>query len=582
MHAWEIAATIGTVCGVIGFRRFGAALERWLALWLPAWAGGWRLEAGLALLPMLLSLPGLWACWSRISPYGSPVGADSDGNYASALALETGNYGMYEGDRYPLYPWLCWLASPGAAHVHTAGTLLSMAATLLIGPVCYAIGRQLAGRGQWEGRIVGVCGALMAYRMPVIIDSGRSFTPYPLIALIDLGLLALLLGLAGRLDRGGRGATVAALCAGVGLLAAAAMAADPKQLVAGLSALGLAALLALVSSAGWRWTAVALTPLLLSAPLMHAAAGRVPVQLMTVEEITTRVNLGFQVDRAVLDRVRGGYTPGKDLGELIPTLRTLAAGVRAPEGQPWLHPRASAALPLIFPQTSPWWLLVAALLPARLLWRSWRSSWSVEPWRRLARGAGEILCVAWLLALGGPTLHLHYQHRYAMPQIALLPVLIAAVPGAGAAGGVLVALAAGPYPLREDYLDHWSQQTDAWVGVEPSMWVENLAWSEENFGGSEGGGEGTMVFDFSESRPWPLFGVYAKYLRCNRTPDGCRAAMAAHKGPDVALLWAREQLSGKLAGSFQTAEGVMPGQIGCWGLVRQVAPDVGLYRSGCE
>ena len=101
-----------------------ALAARWVVRSRPAWAArvaqlehawGWDLAAlgaGLA-----LHIPALTAEWSRLSPYRSPYGPDSDMNYFAAIALFRADMAMYGQDRYPAFAWLSAVFAPDALHV---------------------------------------------------------------------------------------------------------------------------------------------------------------------------------------------------------------------------------------------------------------------------------------------------------------------------------------------------------------------------------------------------------------------------------------------------------------------------------
>jgi hypothetical protein len=260
-------------------------------------------------------------------------------------------------------------------------------------------------------------------------------------------------------------------------------------------------------------------------------------------------------------RVEGGYRLGRNLKELLPSLLSLAQGVEAADGQSWLHPRAQAALPLIFPETSKWWLVGIGLLLFRLY---------QKPHAILV-----------LLLFGGsslPALQLHYQHRYLMGGTALLPGLVlGGLPAPVVAGITLGARIFGPYFLSPSYLERQDRQTDAWVGVEGPLWHDFFEWAEGTIK-PEG-----RVFDFSESRPWPLLGAFAPYQRCNRSDPGCRSSLGRWENEAYAVLWANEALSGQLAGQVREEAGVMPERVGeCWEKLHQQAPQTAVYHRVCR
>lgn len=562
IHPWEglvgLAGVAGWALSVLYQSRILLFLERYRL-------NGWRLDALCMLLPVLISAPFLRRTWSQISAYQTPMGADSDGNYASALAMISHNYSMYEGDRYPLYPYLVWLFSDGIGSAHWVGTCLSMAMTLLMGPVAYLLGRQLSGPA------AGMAAAFMVYRLPLTLDIGRSYTPYVAVALLQLSAMTLAIALTEPWLAPGRRALYSAGLAGVAVML---MAADPKQLPVGLGLLVIGGVLSLFGVAALWEKVLGMMVVGGSFPLMNIAVGRLHLPLMSVEEITTRVNLGLVISETVTARVKSGFVLGGDLTELIPSLKAVIFGVTAAEGQAWLHPRALAAMPLVFPETSLFWLGFLGILPVVLVWRAWREGRMGRAWRVVA---ALLQCgiLVFFASSSVSTLHLHYQHRYFLAQQLPLPVLIlSAVPGGAALGGSLAAMIVSPYQIHASFMDHFDQQTDSWIGIEQPMWAETLAWAQQNLPAD------ARVYDYAEGRPWPVFGAVVPYQRCNRSMDACRTEIAAQKGPVFGVVRGRETLSSRMAGVPATVDavGVMPDHLGDWEKVLQIAPGVALYR----
>ena len=147
--AWGMAGVISAIGAGIRWgsapRQGGPRLRR-VAAWLDAmnqrsWPD-WGVRVGglarspigdfwIVLVALTMHVGAMRTMWATISPWGSPMGPDSDVTYLSAVAVETGNRSLYSMDRYPAFPWLASLFSPDADGLAAAGLHLSMAATLL-------------------------------------------------------------------------------------------------------------------------------------------------------------------------------------------------------------------------------------------------------------------------------------------------------------------------------------------------------------------------------------------------------------------------------------------------------------------
>ena len=544
MQAWELAAVLGAL---LAWRARGLATPRWPAMeWL------------LPLLALVLTALPLWLGWRELAPEQAPMGPDANAWMGSALAFETGRWSLYYEDRYPGWPWLVAAVSPDALSLPRAGVLLNMGLTMACAPVIYAIGRQLSGR--WAG----LAGAVVAMRLPVVLDVGRSFTAYPLTALLDLGLVAALLGLS-RVGAGGRLALAAVVAAAAGL----AMASDPKQIPFALAACGGMGLVGLVR--GPHWQRVVL-PLFALAPLPAAQAlvARYQLRLLSLEGATVRTPVNL-LDRSLWEHVDSGFALGNPgaLRELLPSLLRVAEHVGPKAGGP-VDPAFVAGLPMLFPGCSALWLLPLVALPLLL--------------RR--RGFDIAILAIFALSALSPA-RIHYAHRYALPYAQAAPALaLSAVElAAGGPAALVVGLAALAGPGRHvdrSYLALQSADSDLWVGEEKPVDARTLSWAAENLP------RDATIYDFAEMRTTPILGAAFPYVRCAMSASHCGAELAADPGVRIALVRARETLSAELPESprepiLTDAYGRMPKRLSeCWTHVYMPGPNTAFYQWTCE
>ena len=478
------------------------------------------LDAALLALVLLTSLPVLRSLWSRLGPFGSPMGPDADENFLAAIALERGLPAVYASDRYPAFAWLVALVASGPLDVHPAAVRLSAGFALAAGVAAYVLGRQLGGPA------VGAVASALTLRLPGIVDVSRQFTPYMMVACLDLVAVALTLGLL----RGRR------LGVPLAVVLAVLWAADPKQMpvVLGFVAVGGCASLAHRSLVG----VVGALALVAAVPVANRAAASLGVQIFSVEEIAGRVDLGLVAPPVP---AAGGYRLGGDLRALPATLERLAS-TRPRSSRGWLHERVRTSLPMEFPRTSLLWLL-----PAALGCFSLRAGWR--------RALVTPLAVAPLAPLLVATLHLHFQHRYFAGLAAPLPALVGAgialVGGPGAAiGAGLVALCWPTSPwsgVAPGLLGRPPVNAEPWTGREPPDWAQALSQAVDRLP------EGAVVVDYSQSRPWTMLAAPFDYHRCSQARDGCRSVVGAGGSPLVAVLVPGEALSVAAPGASSLA-----------------------------
>jgi len=562
LHTWEIAALIAIVATLVARRRRGPVSN--LIPDTPRW--NWALGIGCLLAA---AIP-LGSAWSYLAPNLAPSGADYEGYYLSALAIETGDFSLYVRDRYPGFPWLASVFASSPRTIHEAGARINMLA--MVGSVLalYTIGRHLGGRA------VGVVGALIAARISLVMDLGHTFTHYPLTAALDAVLLALVLSLATR-EKG------MLLAWAAGFTGALAGACDPKQFAFVGMAFGVAAA-CLVLRKTWSIKQRGLGLLGLVAPLIatNIAVGQLPVKLFSLEEVATRVQLHFKADPQLAAQAEQGFRLGEPgaLLQLPVSIVRVATSVAPETHQKGLiAPLSLEAMPVVWGPVSPLWTLLILGLLGTLAWK-----------RPKVWGA-KMAVVAIPLAIAWPNFHMHYQNRYFLAAALLAPVLVAA--GLQALAGTRAVLAAGimaigwpTSPFFEagtSYLERKEHRHDIWVGREHGVDLENLRWAIDALP------EDTMVFDFSERRPAPSLAAAHPYVRCNMEGDQCVSKIVNHPGTRVAVLWSGEFLSSRVPGgtgaipASAAQGGGTPDQVGeCWRRVRWLNPDAGVFRYECK
>jgi hypothetical protein len=518
---WEWVAGVFGALAVVGAR----PLARRLAEPLRGVEGRWSVDIALVLAALLFTLPTLLRVWTKLSPYDSPMGPDADGNFLAAVAIARDAPALYAGDRYPAYAALVSALAQLGAPLHVAGAWLSRGCAIGAAIAAYVLGRQLGGR------VAGLVGILVALRLPGLVDTGRQFTPYALVALLDVGSVVLLVALA-------RGRRVGVPLA---LVAALAFTADPKQVPVALVVVALGIGLAL-RRRGWVQALVLAAAL----PLADAGVGASGLPILGLVDITSRVDVGLSLGAATDWRL------GDPLWRLPGALLALARAAPADRG--WLDPLALHGLPMELPGTSVVWSLGLLALPVA--------------WRLRRRPAGELLALAPLLLVAWSTLHLHFQHRYFVPLGVVAPVLVASalallfgplVPAAVCA----VALLWPGSPWRSvgpGVLDPAPNGAEGWTGVEPPEWGFTYGLAAERFPAD------AEVFDFSASRPWEMLAAGWPYTRCTTTKDQCRVALAGAFGTPIVVLVPGEAGSDAVSGvSGLTAGGAPPMQAGpCW------------------
>jgi len=564
---WEWAALAAAAVGAVLWPRLHARVPRGLRVAIERLAGPVVCVAASA---------ATWLTWLELAPSLAPAGADYEGYYLSALAFETDQFHLYARDRYPGYPWLASLLARSGHQVHLAGAMLNMGALCLSTAAIYSLVRTMAGRG------AAFVAVLLALRLSVVLDLGRTFTHYPLAAALDLGLLAAAVHLVRTRHLRWAGA--------IGLLSAAAASTDPKQAVVVL-AVGLTATVSVLRAPATRGLrAVAVGSLWLPLELLNQAVARLPVQLYTLEEVSTRVQLHFTVHPDLLAHAADGFRlgePGAWL-EVLGSLWRTSRGITPEAGQEGLFsPLALEGLQLVYGTTSAFWLGGWLLLVGLVFVPRTDRTLSLGGPLDRAMVAALLLLPA---AVAWPNLHLHYQHRYVIfPAVAAVVLAIAglgrAAPGAGLFAGVVAVIWPGsPWQgVDLDYLERENRRADLWAGPEAVVDLQTLSWAQANLPAN------AHVFDMAEFRAMPTLAAAFPYQRCNTQHDACAEAMANADGPLVANVWTRENLSarlpsgpqGTLPGSDQPGGG-LPGVLGsCWSLVLDITPDNGLYVWSC-
>ncbi len=556
LQPWEWVAVAAAVAGGLLERLTRGSRARWLArlrasprlaslIARPATAfttGVTRFGPDTALLALVFvtTLPALRALWMELGAYGSPMGPDADENYLAAIALERDLPALYARDRYPAFAALVSLVASGPLDVHSAAVRVSIACALVGAVVAYVLGRQLGGRA------AAVVGSALYLRLPGIVDVSRQFTPYMLVALLDLVAVALVVGAV-------RGRRVGVPLAGV---LAVLWAADPKQMpvVLAFGGVGIA-----LSFAQRSWVGLAGGIALAAAiPAANYAASSLQVRIFSVEEIAGRVDLGLTAPPVPTGSgaTGSGYRLGGDLRALPATLERLAATEpRVVRG--WLHDRVATSLPMELPRTSLLWLGIAGIgcFSLRCGWR---------------RALATPLAILPLAPLAVATLHLHFQHRYFASLAAPAPALIASgVALVGGPGGVvgagLVALYWPTSPwsvVAPGLLDPTPYNGEPWAGREPPDWTDALARAVQTLPA------GASVADYSQSQPWTMLAAAFDYHRCTHTRDSCRSVVTAPGAPLAAILIAGEGVSVSAPGARALAgQSTEPDTIGaCWTL----------------
>lgn len=553
VEVWEMAALGSGLLAAVGAHALRARLQPLLER-LRGYEHPWAWDVVLVGLGMLWNVPALLGAWRVLSPHGSPMGPDSDMNFFAAIALQRGDLEMYGQDRYPAFAWLAATFADGLPGIPAAGMRLSMLAALALGPAAYALGRQLGGRA------AGFAALTLVLRLPGVADLGRQFTPYAMVAAIDLvavvALVALLSG-GGRM-RVGLAAVALVVCT------ALAFSSEPKQLPVALLLVAMGAPLLVLRD---RWVGgVGALALLGTIPALNRMLAAAQLPIFSLEEITSRVQLGLVVDPALGTQ---GWSPGEPLAELFRSLYRVATLVHPTPGQGLFHRYVAEGLRMQMPDTSLVWAMPALGL---LLFRG------PAP-RHALLGLLPLSLVAW------STLHLHFQHRYALAFVVVLPVLAAAgLARAGGAPAVLATLAVavllpgspwrGVAPRVTERVPNLS---DSWAGREPPEWVAKAAEADEKLA-ADG-----FVLDYGQSRPWTMLAAARPFVRCTATHDTCRSQLG-RPGTLYAVLWPGEQVSIRDAPGAAALEGAVaaPEQVGeCWTRVMSRPENGGVYQWTC-
>jgi hypothetical protein len=553
LHSWELVALF---CALLGGCAAAMFARRWPERvgWARRFEHPWGWDVALVLGGLLVNLPPLFGTWHRLSPFRSPYGPDSDMNFFAAMALFRGDLTMYGEDRYPAFAWLAAALAPDAMGVAEAGVFVSMASGVLLGPLAYALGRSLGGRA------AGFAGLCLALHLPAVADLGRQFTPYALVAAADLlGVVSLV----ALLSRGGA-RRVALATAAVVLASAVAFTSEPKQLPVALAFVALGAPLLLWRGRLGGWVAAAL--LVGALPLLNQELSTAKLPILSLEAITARVPLGLDISPELGVE---GWSPGEPISQLLRSLHRVAALVKAPASRGFFHPHAARGMEMQLPQTSLLWLVLLVGLLARSRGRP-RLAWV---------GMLPVALVAY------STLHLHFQHRYALPFVVVLPALAAAglsrlggAPMVWSALGVALVWPGSPWAtLAPGVLNPAPREGDGWSGVEPDEWGRKAREADKLLAAD------AFVLDYAQSRPWTMITAVRPYVRCTATRDTCRSRLA-QEGTLYAILWPGESVSPKDApDAASLAEATQaPATVGdCWTRVLARPENGAVYQWTC-
>lgn len=559
---WETTLLAAAVAAGIVGRVLGPRLTahpRWRGLAERLGARPGVIDWGLAFACAAVAAPPLVRAWETLVPNRGPSGADAPGFLGAALAFETGQYALYARDRYPGYPWLVSVLAQGGGDVVRAGTELSMGVTIAAAIPMYWIGRLLGGR------VAGVVGAVIGLRQVLAVEVGRTWTSYPLVAFLDVVMLATALATV----RGHRTLPVVAFAAA----AALAVGSDPKQIVLVLSSSALLAAWCLYTRRGWA-RALALASLLAPLPLAQALALPYKLDLYPMEELVRRTP-GAVAGPRILAHVHDGFRLGSDDApeQLFPTLWRLATDLSDPPRRKW-DPAFAEGLAVTFPGTSAAWGLVLLAGPLLLVARLRGREGSVP----------AAVLVGVFAAASMPIARWHYQHRYALaPALQAAPVAaagFAALGPAGVLGAGLVARLHPESPFRHvdtRYMKRNVHQTDNWAMGEDIWSLNARSWAAEHLA------DDVELFDLSASDPTVLLATVSRYYICKNLAYQCWTAMSASKGTVVALLRARDSVSARVPGG--TNEEIplpLPAKVArCWTRIYVVRPEEALYTWSC-
>lgn len=564
-NPWEWAVLMGALVGGVAgrgaeqrLRSTGAGVWGFRAWIVAVSNGGWRTDAALMCIVFLTTMPAVFALWHQLSPYGSPMGADADGNFLAAVALARGLPSLYPGDRYPGFAALVAAVAPSTGQLAPWGMWVSEAAVIATVVGVYALARH------WHGRAAGFVASLLYLRLPGVVDLGRQFTPYMVIAAVDaLALLALSLWISGRRC----GLLLALACAALFVL-------DPKQMAVALGLLALG-----IAVGVWRRHVGGIVACVLAIPLANGWAGTLHIPVFSVDHIAARVDLG--VSRPPEPEM-GGFVLGQSLADLPGSLLRLAQ--QSPDRpRSGLDPRARPALEMEFPKTTGIWIVFAVAGVCTAVFRSMRHV--VGRPRALVAIAGVAQFVPSIaFALG--ILHLHFQHRYFVAVATLLlpavTVGVGAVGGWGAiAGAGLVALflPASPWhALAPNVLAPPLGDGEPWAGVEPADATQSIATAQREIP------LGSDVFDYSSSRPWTSFAAVFRYHRCASADANCGRLITETPEAPIAIFVADEGLSLSVPDArtaLRPLSAVDPSRV-CWKYLFSRPGQGAAYRWVCD
>ncbi|NOY25053.1 MAG: glycosyltransferase family 39 protein [Oligoflexia bacterium] len=569
LQRWEILALLLAVAGAGLWLLLRQALRSFVRARLdPRLVRLWRSPLAdwvLVLAVLLWTWLPLRAVWAVISPHRFLSGPDSEGYLSAAIAYHTGNWLLYPDDRYPGYPWLVSLLSPDLQSIPWTGTTVSMAAMVLCVVPLYWIGRLLVGRA------AGVVGATLAMRQILVVDVGQTFTSYPLVTLLDASLLALALALLST--RGWRSLVLGAAFLAAGTLACTT---DPKQIPLVMAMGGLLALWLLVAP-GRRLPMRLLLAVSVVAPVAvgQMAMTGFPGTILTVESLVMRTPGSTQTADFKARRF-DGFVLGQEgaLRRLPATLRAIQTQI-LPDQRVNRKQRLSLGLSLAWPRTSPLWIALSLGFPLLLLVRK----------RGALRVMGPVLLLVYL-SPALPLVRFYYSHRWALPELTLLPVAAVgstALLGGpvGVVGAAMAALLMPDSPMSRvdaSYLRTGSRQTDSWtMGEDTQLWmVVDRA--------SRTLPAGTPVFDFSGTQPVTALALYFPYTMC-RTPklgQDCRNLGPVR--PIAAVLRLGDVVTARLPGGTGSSlpfSAGLPRELGCWQYMDWIRGGTGLYTWSC-
>jgi len=394
----------------------------------PAWlSAGWTrwLDPSLMLILVLAGPPIAYALHALVNPGWFPDGQDwPEFSQLLRWGVLDGTHDPPVENRYPLYPWL-------AAGVHRlfdsppidAGMVVSIVSFGLLPAALFILGRQLLPRP------LAVAAAVAPLLSMAFLTRLGPPTDYLLYTTLHVGTIGLTVA---AIARGGWWRFLA-----LGVAAALLMAAAAKALVVLLLVLP-AALAGLV----WhhrrrpRMGLLALAGLVVPLLLCWLQLGTVAHKFHSLESLMWRSQMerardaghhvpfpdGFGFDPEQPMEVQGWWRAGdtRALTHLPDTLRFLTRPVpeNVPADRRWLSVKAGLEHGQPGPTGGIWFALVGALAAGFLVRRE---STRAERWVPWVLASGFLLAVnlAFLKGLTGAM----FEQRYALPWIALMPVM---------------------------------------------------------------------------------------------------------------------------------------------------------------